>query len=257
MKQRVVEKEWKKLRKAEKAFLDKNREVRTMGWQKKVEQYVPQKLNNTLQKGFEKAFDTVFQKGTGIIEKTYNKEKRQQTYRMNEITAEVKQNRRSLKAFSKQAAATKTLNMALSTAEGVGMGVLGMGLPDIPIFLSLLLKSIYEIAMSYGFSYETEEEQIFILKLIRTAVSHGADLFAEDAELNLWMEQGQPFGISRKEQIEKTATALSEELLYLKFIQGIPVMGMVGGLSDMVYQKKITDYAALKYQRRFLTEKYR
>ena len=139
MKQRVVEKEWKKLRKAEKAFLDKNREVRIMGWQKKVEQYVPQKLNNTLQKGFEKAFDTVFQKGTGIIEKTYNKEKRQQTYRMNEITAEVKQNRRSLKAFSKQAAATKTLNMALSTAEGVGMGVLRMGLPDIPIYLSLLL----------------------------------------------------------------------------------------------------------------------
>ena len=35
MKQKVVEKEWKKLRKAEKAFLDKNREVRIMGWQKK------------------------------------------------------------------------------------------------------------------------------------------------------------------------------------------------------------------------------
>ena len=40
--------------------------------------------------------------------------------------------------------------------------------------------------------------------------------------------------------------------LYLKFVQGIPVVGVVGGLSDMVYQKKISDYAAIKYKRRFL-----
>ncbi len=44
--------------------------------------------------------------------------------------------------------------------------------------------------------------------------------------------------------------------MYLKFVQGIPIVGVVGGLSDMVYQKKISDYAALKYKRRFLL-KYR
>ena len=48
----------------------------------------------------------------------------------------------------------------------------------------------------------------------------------------------------------------NQELLYLKFVQGIPIVGVVGGLSDMVYQKKISDYAALKYKRRFLL-KYR
>lgn len=45
---------------------------------------------------------------------------------------------------------------------------------------------------------------------------------------------------------------LSKELLYLKFVQGIPVVGVIGGVSDVVYQKKITDYALLKYKKRFL-----
>jgi len=30
---------------------------------------------------------------------------------------------------------------------------------------------------------------------------------------------------------------------------------MVGGVSDMVYQKRISDYAAVKYKRRFLETK--
>ena len=41
-------------------------------------------------------------------------------------------------------------------------------------------------------------------------------------------------------------------MLYLKFVQGIPLIGVAGGISDAVYQKKITDYAMLKYKRRFL-----
>ena len=38
----------------------------------------------------------------------------------------------------------------------------------------------------------------------------------------------------------------------MKFLQGFPVAGVVGGLADTVYLKKITDYADLKYKRRFL-----
>ena len=44
------------------------------------------------------------------------------------------------------------------------MGFFGLGLPDIPLFLGVLLKSIYEVALSYGYTYDTQEEQIFILK---------------------------------------------------------------------------------------------
>lgn len=268
MRQKHIEKEWKQILKQEEHFLSRNATGRQASWQEKLVRFVPEKLNDTLNTAFYKAFELIFEKGTGVIEKTYSKEKRQQNYKINEYTAEVRGTRRALRAFGREAGVSKNLNMAVSAAEGVGMGILGMGLPDIPLFLGVLLKSIYEIAMSYGFSYDTEEEQIFILKIIETALSHENELMKGNMDLNLWMERKSrakslgeeetkenSFFTDRNEQIRRTSDALSKELLYLKFVQGIPVVGVVGGLSDMVYQKKISDYAELKYRRRFLTKK--
>jgi len=61
-----------------------------------------------------------------------------------------------------------------------------------------------------------------------------------------------PDDYNEQKQIEQTAKALSKELLYMKFLQGIPLVGAVGGAYDMVYLKQITEYANLKYKRRFL-----
>lgn len=260
MRKKHIEKEWQQLLKQEEKFLNRNVKGKQANWQEKIARFVPEKLSDTLNTAFYKAFETIFDKGTGIIEKTYQKEKKEQNYKINEYTAEVRGSRRALKAFGREAGTSKNLNMAVSTVEGIGMGVLGMGLPDIPLFLGILLKSIYEIAISYGFSYDTEEEQIFILKMIEIALSHENELMKGNMELNFWMErknraEGEDFSISRSEQIRHTSDALSKELLYLKFVQGIPVVGVVGGVSDMVYQKKISDYAALKYKRRFLVKK--
>lgn len=254
MQQKHIEKEWQQLLKAEQTFLNKNMPPRSAGWQEKVAKFVPEKLESTLNTAFYKAFELIFDKGTGVIEKTYQKEKKEQNYKINEYAAEVRGTRRSLRAFGREASASKNLNMAVSTLEGVGMGLLGMGIPDIPLFLGVLLKSIYEIALSYGFSYDTKEEQIFILRLIETALSHEKELAENNMELNLWMQnvETRKLEVDWSEQIRRTSDALSKELLYLKFVQGLPVVGVLGGLSDMVYQKKISDYAALKYKRRFL-----
>ncbi len=255
MNQKQIEKEYAKMIKAEGAFLDQNLHRKVSNWQEKISKHVPEKLNDTLNTAFFKAFELIFEKGTGIIEKTYNREKKEQDYKINEYAAELKNSRKTMRAFSKQASVSKNINMAISTLEGVGMGVLGLGIPDIPVFLAVLLKSIYEIALSYGFHYDSEEEQIFILRIIETALSHEEDLMTGNMELNSWLKEPKPFEISRTEQIRRTSDALSEEMLYLKFVQGMPVIGVVGGLSDMVYQKKITDYAAIKYKRRFLEGK--
>lgn len=270
MQEKYIEKEWQRVLKAEQTYLNRNLQEKTSGWQAKISGFVPDKLESTLNTAFYKAFELIFDKGTGVIEKTYQKEKKQQNYKINEYAAEVRDNRQSLRAFGREANAGRCLNMAVSAVEGVGMGVLGLGLPDIPLFLGVLLKSIYELALSYGFSYETEEEQIFILKVIETALSHGNDLAEQNMELNLWMRekaeasedsldqcgtQNRSFTGTRSEQIRRTSDALARELLYLKFVQGMPVVGMVGGLSDLVYQKKVSDYAAIKYKRRFLENK--
>lgn len=288
-----MEQEWKQMRREEQRFLRENRKLQKSGWQEHVSEYVPDKLEGTLQTAFYKAFELIFEKGTGVIEKTYRKEKKKQNYRIHEYTARIRGNRKSLQAFGREAEAGKLMNTAVSAAEGIGMGVLGMGIPDIPVFLAVLLKSIYEIALSYGFSYDTEEERIFILLLIEAALSHEEELYARDEALNRRIayslsKPGQGSGsdtrtaevqtppsaemsgtirpedaerelpvLSRREQMRRTSDALAAELLYLKFIQGIPVVGVAGGLSDVVYQKKISDYAALKYRRRFLEGKRR
>ena len=250
MQKQHIDKEWEQVQKAEEAFLNRNLQVRTAGWQEKIAKFVPNKLEETLNTAFFKAFELIFDKGMAVIEKTCQREKKEQDYKINVYAADVRNTRHALRAFNRAANASRGLNMAVSSVEGVGMGLLGMGLPDIPLFLGVLLKSIYEIALSYGFSYDSEEEQIFILKLIETALSHGQTLVDGNSVLN-----AREFGVDREEQIKRASDALAKELLYLKFVQGIPVVGVVGGLSDMVYQKKISDYAAIKYRRRFLEQR--
>ena len=256
MNQKQIKNEFKELVREEEKFINRNIVVKENKWQEKISKYVPDTLDKTLNTAFCKAFGLVFEKGTGFIEKTYNKEKREQDFKVNEYSADLRNNKSSIKKFGRLAFGSKVLNMAISTAEGVGMGVFGMGIPDIPVFLSVILKSIYETALHFGFGYETEQEQMFILKIIETALCHEDELVDGDMEINDWIKsEGKiPFLTDKKTQIEKTSDLLSQELLYLKFIQGIPVAGVVGGISDVIYQKKITDYAVLKYKRGFLAK---
>ncbi len=255
MNQRQIEKEWIKIIKAEGKFIDHNLHKKEAGWQQKVEKFVPEKLSHNLNVAFFKAFETIFEKGTGIIEKTYNKEKREKEHQINAYAAETMGTRKSLKVFGKQAKASKNVHTLLSAVEGVGMGVAGAGLPDIPVFLTVLLRSIYEMAVIYGFDYDSEQEQIFILKVIETALAHEKELLEQNAELNRWVKSPYEFAITKEEQVKKTSLALANEMLYLKFVQGAPIIGVVGGVSDVIYQKKITDYAEMKYKRRFLAGK--
>ena len=121
----------------------------------------------------------------------------------------------------------------------------------------MILKSIYEIALSYGFSYDTDGERLFILRLIRTSLLKGPELEAENDAIDRLIKEGVPPECGSEElsrAIRSASDTLSQELLYLKFLQGIPIAGVIGGLSDAVYLKKITAYASLKYYRRFLQE---
>ena len=172
---------------------------------------------------------------------------------MRQYTADVKQNSKSLRSFSKKARDTGTKNLLLSGVSGIGMGVLGIGLPDIPVFTGMILKNIYETALQEGYSYESREEKYFILLLIRGAVSYGDTLCEIDGKVNEFIRNGMlPEEYQDKEQIKQTAGSLSKELLYMKFLQGIPVVGAVGGAYDAVYMKRITEYAELKYRHRYL-----
>ena len=165
--------EWKALEKKEGRFITAARHQKEPLLNRKLERFVPEKLEDTLNLAFYKAFELIFNRGTSIIEKTYRKEDMENTYKINAYAAGLKESRKTMKAFSREAGKNKVRNLAAAGAGGIGLGALGIGLPDIPLFTGMVLKSIYETAISYGFSYDTAEEQCYILKLISTALSRG------------------------------------------------------------------------------------
>lgn len=250
-----LEKEWLSLLKAEDRFLRRQSEKKVSLISKKLEALVPGKLQQTLNLAFYKAFQTVFEKGTPFIEKTYKKEKAEYTYKINSYAMSLKESKKNLKSFSKQSGISQVKNLAVSGIEGIGLGALGIGIPDIPLFTGLILKSIYEIAASYGYSCETKAEQNFLLLIISTSLAFGSCLEEGNQVIDQYIEKGVPFKTCQEELIKQTAQALSDELLYMKFLQGIPIAGIIGGLSDSVCLKKISSYADLKYKKRFLFQK--
>ena len=260
MKKRLtpLEQEWEKVVKQEQAYLLKRAEKTDSGLNQLLEKKIPENLQGTLDKAFSKAFFLIFEKGTGVIEKTYQKEERKKEYQINEYAAKVRGSRKSLKVFSKKASGTGAVNLLLSGASGIGLGVLGIGLPDIALFTGLMLKSIYEIALSYGFNYEEEEEKKFILLVVEGALSFGSELKDINEELNFYMDYG-AFVKKRtlEQQITSAAGCLSKELLYMKFLQGIPIIGAAGGAYDAIYMQKIVTFAELKYRRRFYLKQKR
>lgn len=245
-------KEWELLEKKEARFLKKQEVVNPSLLTKKLQEVVPDQLQEKLNLAFGKAFHLVFVNGTPVIEKTYGKEKGEETYKVQEFAIGLRQSRKHIKACSKQAGKTKAKNLAVSGVEGIGLGFLGIGLPDIPLFTGMLLKSIYEIAINYGCKYDTQEERIFILRTIRASLEHGAILQELNQELDDMIVGEKDWSGDERIEVKKTADTLSRELLYMKFLQGIPIAGIIGGASDAIYLKQITDYASMKYQKRFL-----
>lgn len=260
--------EWRLHGLKEESYIVKYVMDKTAKWVKLVEKKVPDTLQNTLETAFNKAFVTVFEKGAAIIEKTYNKEKQQNLYKEHEKALDDENfNAKSIKKFEKQAKHNTTKNLAITSLEGVGLGLFGVGLPDIPIFVSVLLKSIYEIAISYGFEYTTDKEKLFILRMIDTSLKSGSVLREKDTELNKLIDR---YHQEEKEdaklddmaefvtelqivrQIDDSAKTLSHELLYGKFVQSMSFIGVIGGTADFTCLKRVTDYAKLKYKRRFL-----
>lgn len=247
-----LERELQRLNTEERRYLRKRQNQKESRLNALLESKVPDKLQDTLDAAFAGAFSLIFQKGTGIIEKTYDREKLEEESREGHQQILRRQDWRSLRNMSDKAGGSGMKNLILSGAAGIGMGAAGMGIPDIPVFTAMMLKGIYELALQYGFSYESEEEKYFILLLIQGAVAPWDELQDIEEKLDVFMaSELLPLYYNRESQIRKTAAGLSQELLYMKFLQGVPIVGAVGGAYDVVYMKKITEYAELKYRRRF------
>lgn len=253
------EREWDDLLKKESKFAEKRQAGPTSVLINKLDRFVPEKLSGTLNAAFFKGFEMIFEKGTGVIEKTYNKQQKEKDFQINTYAAELGADRKSVRKFTKQAKSAKATNLLVSTVEGVGLGLVGAGIPDIPLFIAMLLKSVYEIALSYGYRYDTEGEKVFILRMIQVAMLDDEAFLEANMEFNDLIDQIvadgdslEGYRVDKTAQMRATSEALSAEMMYTKFLQGTMIIGMAGGIFDPIYINRISDYAVLKYRRRFL-----
>lgn len=224
----------------------------------KVEEKIPEGLYDKLQQAFYLGFKAVFEKGNAIIEKTYDKETLALQHRVYDESFEQLNKKKGLKALNKLAGKGNLRNLGITALEGTGLGLLGIGLPDIPIFIGVVLKSVYEISVSYGYDYTRQDEQYFILKLIEAALAADEKKAACNTEVDKligFFQQNTAIGYDFDLQMRHTADSFATDMLCIKFLQGLPIVGVVGGPANVMYCKKISDYARLKYQKRYLLQK--
>ncbi|MBP1743738.1 MAG: hypothetical protein H6Q58_716 [Firmicutes bacterium] len=259
---RELDKQLKRLEKKEFKILNKeeNKLMKTKiaPAVEKIQEKIPEKLNSALETAFFKGFKLVFEKGLAYIDKTYNKEKLKMEYAYNNSEVNRKMNWRRMRKLDKTSRHSQTVSSLISVVEGGVLGAFGIGLPDIPLFISVIIRNIYEIAYSYGYNPEKDEEREYILLLICGAITKGQrqkefnekiDLAGRRLDLNIQSE------INLEDQMRETAKVLSESMLTAKFVQGIPVVGAVGGIVNYSIIKRIGEYSSLKYKKRYLNRK--
>lgn len=215
----------------------------------KLKNKVNDNLEKTLNTAFEKAFNIVFKKGEKIIEKTYDAQKIKDQHTLNKLQLENSPSKKTLKKYIKAPNASCSKNLLITGISSSALGLLGIGIPDIPLFISLIIKNLQEISLSYGFDFKEDKEKYLMLLIIEGALSHD-NIHRINKKINAFIEKETPFDLDQ--QISQTSKRLSKELLYLKFLQGIPIVGTITGIYDSKYMKQISDYAKLKYQYRFL-----
>ena len=222
-------------------------------WKTALAEKVPEKVRDGLQSAFGKAFALVFEKGTGLLEKTYNKNELLMQHQVQNYAIKLTESRKELKNLRKSIGNGSFRNAALTTVEGVGLGALGIGLPDAAVFIAVLLRGAYEAALQYGYDYESPREQLLILTMMEAALARGEEWTAANAAVDTLLADNSDISPSAvSEQMRRTADAFAVDMLVMKFIQGMPVVGIAGGLSNPVYYQKIMTYIQLKYYKRYL-----
>ena len=97
--QRALEKELALLQKREGRMETRALAEKEGAWKAKLEEKVPEKVYTSLEQAFCKAFALVFEKGTGIIEKSYDRDALEKDYAVRDFCSRVSMKRLCGMAF--------------------------------------------------------------------------------------------------------------------------------------------------------------
>ncbi|MDO4923610.1 MAG: EcsC family protein [Peptococcaceae bacterium] len=227
----------------------------TATWRDNLEEKIPDKLEETLRKAFVGAFKAVFRGGKTLIDKTYDSEALEAEHRAMLDDIAEKGDRSLLKKLRRSGGKRHLKAMGVATTEGVGLGLLGIGIPDVPILIANLIRLCTMSAKSHGVDVDCEAEQLYMLLLIELVAEPTEAREAVNEKLNQLskaIDQGEHVHMNLSEQMTKTAEALATAMLFSHFVMGLPIIGVAGGLYNTVIVSQLHQLAEIKYQMRLL-----
>ncbi len=246
--QHTIEKALSKIEKKEQKYLKKSTTYSRLTEKLSI----PEKAQEVLTTAFARGLDLVLKKGDGLIRHGISESEIQKIFLEQDMQINKKIRLGQLHAMGAQARRVRRRGSGAALAEGVGLGALGIGLPDIPLFLGVLLRGIYQIALSYGVDVRQDGEQVYLVLLLACAAAPERERQDRLNRLAQTIEAG--MAVEERLQLvqQEAAESLAQGMLAAKFIQGLPIVGVAGGIYNLPLYRRMTGYAALEYQKRYL-----
>lgn len=227
----------------------------------KLRARIPYAVQYNLERAFEKAFSLLFSpEGKRFLEHTYAKRTLEENASRWERPLSPSQARKALAQLNRSAGLTAAVENTAVGVEGAVLGLLGIGLPDIPVLLAWLLRSLYQNSTRYGIPCTSPAEQVYLLLLLQGALSDGdarRSLSQRADRLGRALDHDWNVEYDLEVEMRAAAALLSDRLLLVKFIQGLPIVGVVGGAANLSLSGAVTRYGSIKYKKRFLERKVR
>ena len=149
----------------------------------------------------------------------------------------------------------------IATLQGASTGIGGVFTLtiDIPLLLSLQLKTLQDIAICYGYDPSDKKERLFVVKCLQFVSS---DIVGKQAILAQLSQVDDPDDISKREVLSElqgwreVVFSYRDQLGWKKMFQMIPIAGLVFGA--FVNRSAVSDVAEagkMLYRKRRLVER--
>ncbi|MCM3411613.1 EcsC family protein [Metabacillus litoralis] len=155
----------------------------------------------------------------------------------------------------------KSNRSKLATIQGATTGVGGIFTLaiDIPVLLGLSLKTLQEIAITYGYDPSKREERIFIVKCLQFS---SADIVGKQAilnELSSFYKRSENTNnemISQLQGWREVVYTYRDQFGWKKLLQMVPIAGIVfGALTNRSMIHDLSETAIMLYRKRRILEK--
>ena len=183
--------------------------------------------------------------------------------------------KKNLKLSDDLAAGVVKWAIGMAVVEGAATGAGGIIAlsVDVPIIITLALRTVHKIGLCYGYESRTENDRLFMLGLVSASVApsysdkmgtlatlKGIELaiarqtMATLAEKAVAEEMG---AVGTATAIKSLSSRLGGDLARRKILQAIPVAGAaVGGSVNGWLMKNVGRTAQRSFQRRWIVDKY-